>query len=225
MRRPPIGANRMPTRNSVGRTVRGVRIGCQALSRCCLKAVSGGEGRREREAVRQLGPPVAHLARLDQGALNPPRRPASSSDRPRPAGPGRAPGDCQAEATSSEPSSSAGQSVGRTQPGRACLGSPWRARTSLPPVPHPPPAAAPATPDDAGRRRQSASRRLVARRGPPRHVRACPAGLTNPLASPAERTRRGKGASTHWPAAASSPCRRRSPQCRRQRRPSSCSCA
>jgi hypothetical protein len=46
MSRPPIGANRMPMRKSVGRTVRGVRIGCQALSRCCLKAVSErAEGR------------------------------------------------------------------------------------------------------------------------------------------------------------------------------------
>ena len=35
-----MGAKRMPTINSVGRTVRGVRMGCHAFSRCCLKAVS-----------------------------------------------------------------------------------------------------------------------------------------------------------------------------------------
>jgi hypothetical protein len=40
MRRPPIGAKMMATMKSVGRTVFGVRIGCHALSRCCLKAVS-----------------------------------------------------------------------------------------------------------------------------------------------------------------------------------------
>ena len=30
----------MPMRKSVGKTVFGVRIGCQAFSRCCLNAVS-----------------------------------------------------------------------------------------------------------------------------------------------------------------------------------------
>jgi hypothetical protein len=40
MSRPPMGANMMPMMNRVGRTVFGVRIGCHALRRCCLKAVS-----------------------------------------------------------------------------------------------------------------------------------------------------------------------------------------
>lgn len=35
-----MGANMIPMMRSVGRTVFGVRIGCQAFSRCCLKAVS-----------------------------------------------------------------------------------------------------------------------------------------------------------------------------------------
>ena len=47
-----MGANRMPTMNSVGRTVRGVRMGCHAFSRCCLNAVSG----REKEQVRRQAP-------------------------------------------------------------------------------------------------------------------------------------------------------------------------
>ena len=42
-----MGAKRMPTMNSVGRTVRGVRMGCHAFSRCCLNAVSGRERRNE----------------------------------------------------------------------------------------------------------------------------------------------------------------------------------
>jgi hypothetical protein len=40
MRRAPMGAKMMPMMRSVGRTVFGVRIGCQAFSRCCLNAVS-----------------------------------------------------------------------------------------------------------------------------------------------------------------------------------------
>lgn len=36
----PIGAKMSPTRSNVGSTALGVRIGCQALRRCCLKAVS-----------------------------------------------------------------------------------------------------------------------------------------------------------------------------------------
>ena len=47
-----MGAKRMPTMNSVGRTVRGVRMGCHAFSRCCLNAVSG----REKEQVRRQAP-------------------------------------------------------------------------------------------------------------------------------------------------------------------------
>jgi hypothetical protein len=35
-----MGAKIMPMMRSVGRTVFGVRIGCQAFSRCCLNAVS-----------------------------------------------------------------------------------------------------------------------------------------------------------------------------------------
>ena len=35
-----MGAKRIPMMNSVGSTVRGVRIGCHAFSRCCLNAVS-----------------------------------------------------------------------------------------------------------------------------------------------------------------------------------------
>jgi hypothetical protein len=47
MRRAPMGAKRIPMIRRVGRTVFGVRIGCQAFSRCCLKAVSmkGGQER------------------------------------------------------------------------------------------------------------------------------------------------------------------------------------
>ena len=40
IRRPPMGAKRMPMMKKVGRTVLGVRMGCQAFKRCCLKAVS-----------------------------------------------------------------------------------------------------------------------------------------------------------------------------------------
>jgi hypothetical protein len=35
-----MGAKMIPMMRSVGRTVLGVRMGCQAFSRCCLKAVS-----------------------------------------------------------------------------------------------------------------------------------------------------------------------------------------
>jgi len=35
-----MGAKRIPMIRRVGRTVFGVKIGCQAFSRCCLKAVS-----------------------------------------------------------------------------------------------------------------------------------------------------------------------------------------
>lgn len=37
-----MGTNRIPVMSSVGSTVLGVRIGCQAFNRCCLNAVSGG---------------------------------------------------------------------------------------------------------------------------------------------------------------------------------------
>ena len=40
MSRAPIGAKMIPMMKSVGRTVLGVRIGCHAFRRCCLKAVS-----------------------------------------------------------------------------------------------------------------------------------------------------------------------------------------
>jgi hypothetical protein len=46
MRRAPMGANMMPMMRSVGRTVFGVRIGCQAFSRCCLNAVSMQSGQQ-----------------------------------------------------------------------------------------------------------------------------------------------------------------------------------
>jgi hypothetical protein len=36
----PIGANSKPMAKSVGRTLLGVKMGCQALRRCCLNAVS-----------------------------------------------------------------------------------------------------------------------------------------------------------------------------------------
>jgi hypothetical protein len=39
-RRAPMGAKIIPMMRRVGRTVLGVRIGCQAFRRCCLKAVS-----------------------------------------------------------------------------------------------------------------------------------------------------------------------------------------
>ena len=46
-----MGAKMMPIIRSVGRTVFGVRIGCQAFSRCCLNAVSmqSGQQRVSRE--------------------------------------------------------------------------------------------------------------------------------------------------------------------------------
>jgi hypothetical protein len=37
---PPIGAKMTPTAKKRGRTVFGVRIGCQAFRRCCRKALS-----------------------------------------------------------------------------------------------------------------------------------------------------------------------------------------
>ena len=37
---PPIGAKMIPMRKKVGRTVLGVRIGCQALRRCCLQVAT-----------------------------------------------------------------------------------------------------------------------------------------------------------------------------------------
>ena len=40
MSRAPIGAKAMPMMKRVGRTVLGVRMGCHAFRRCCLKAVS-----------------------------------------------------------------------------------------------------------------------------------------------------------------------------------------
>lgn len=49
--KPPKGANKMPTRMNVGSTVFGVRIGCHAFSRCCLKAVSSGS-QRSRVMIR-----------------------------------------------------------------------------------------------------------------------------------------------------------------------------
>lgn len=42
--RPPIGAKMMPMMKRVGSTVFGVSMGCHALRRCCLKAVSGRKG-------------------------------------------------------------------------------------------------------------------------------------------------------------------------------------
>lgn len=63
MRRPPMGAKSTPMMKSVGRTVLGVRMGCQALSRCCLKAVSGGgkraSQRKPSEAYRDGRAPLA----------------------------------------------------------------------------------------------------------------------------------------------------------------------
>lgn len=38
--RPPRGAKMIPAASSVGKTVLGVKSGCQALSLCCLNAVS-----------------------------------------------------------------------------------------------------------------------------------------------------------------------------------------
>ena len=46
----------MPTMKSVGRTVRGVRIGCHAFNRCCLNAVSA---KRRPRSVRPL-PSIHH---------------------------------------------------------------------------------------------------------------------------------------------------------------------
>jgi hypothetical protein len=60
-RRAPMGAKMIPMMRRVGRTVLGVRIGCQAFSRCCLKAVSKrddeegkGKGSKERRAYWQV---------------------------------------------------------------------------------------------------------------------------------------------------------------------------
>jgi hypothetical protein len=47
MRRPPMGAKIMPIMKRVGRTVFGVRIGCHALRRCCLKAVSKADSQQQ----------------------------------------------------------------------------------------------------------------------------------------------------------------------------------
>jgi hypothetical protein len=41
-----MGAKMIPMMRSVGSTVFGVRIGCQAFSRCCLKAVSMQSGQQ-----------------------------------------------------------------------------------------------------------------------------------------------------------------------------------
>ena len=42
--------------NNVGRTVRGVRMGCHAFSRCCLKAVSSDdEGQQGTRAWEESG--------------------------------------------------------------------------------------------------------------------------------------------------------------------------
>lgn len=41
-----MGAKMMPMMRSVGRTVFGVRIGCQAFSLCCLNAVSMQNGQQ-----------------------------------------------------------------------------------------------------------------------------------------------------------------------------------
>jgi hypothetical protein len=70
MRRAPMGAKMIPMMRRVGRTVLGVRIGCQALSRCCLKAVSkwGVQEEKEEQAryQRRTGwsPPTAFLLLL-----------------------------------------------------------------------------------------------------------------------------------------------------------------
>ena len=40
IKRPPMGAKRIPMMKRVGSTVFGVRIGCHAFRRCCLNAVS-----------------------------------------------------------------------------------------------------------------------------------------------------------------------------------------
>lgn len=61
--KPPIGAKMTPMMNKVGRTVFGVRIGCHALRRCCLKAVS-------REMSAQLIQQRKHY--LLAGLLQPP---------------------------------------------------------------------------------------------------------------------------------------------------------
>lgn len=72
MSRAPIGANKMPMMKRVGRTVLGVRIGCHAFRRCCLKAVSENQlaildetaGVRGVGSVRTGGPPPAALVLL-----------------------------------------------------------------------------------------------------------------------------------------------------------------
>jgi len=51
MRRAPIGAKTIPMMKSVGRTVFGVRMGCHAFRRCCLKAVSATQLATARETA------------------------------------------------------------------------------------------------------------------------------------------------------------------------------
>ena len=65
MRMPPMGAKSIPRMKKVGRTVLGVRMGCHAFKRCCLKAVSKSRMRKKRGEKRRKhtcwSPPAAFL--------------------------------------------------------------------------------------------------------------------------------------------------------------------
>lgn len=62
----PMGAKMRPMRNKVGSTAFGVRMGCQALSLCCLKAVSSNECQQQRNgSVFRQTPTSWPLGKLD----------------------------------------------------------------------------------------------------------------------------------------------------------------
>ena len=75
MSRAPIGAKTMPMIKRVGRTVFGVRMGCHAFRRCCLKAVSAVQSATAREtagsedSVRTGWPPPITLILLGLGGV------------------------------------------------------------------------------------------------------------------------------------------------------------
>lgn len=51
-----MGANSIPMMKSVGNTVLGVRIGCQAFSRCCLNAVSAAQTKHGQKCLCRASP-------------------------------------------------------------------------------------------------------------------------------------------------------------------------
>jgi hypothetical protein len=190
-------------RKSVGRTVRGVRIGCQALSRCCLKAVSErGRGQeldvswlspmsrlcgRHSQATRQNIPAgtLEHLE-VDLGGREGPRRLCDWDRVPR----------------------SAGDSMAVSPRANLLARTPFPERSydrKLPATRRVALQGDPARLDTGPSKRRGSVRR--------------PHGLTKRSATP----QGGGGERTHWLADASWPCRCRSPPRRSRQRPS-CSC-